>query len=526
MPKNGGERLDEVVLNRNLVTALTALAIACLLPFLALAEFNMTRDPDYRSLGFYALALIVLAFTLLGLLKSVFRRQPVARLAYTVAAFFFCFFAYDAMVSGVAAVRPIGNIWYLVAAWIACTSVVIAVAAYWGGGREFGLIFFTAVLVMALVPASRLAAFEFKLFSLGRSTTHSNEDRAALKLRPNIYFFLMDAYARADKIKTILQYDNSPFLDLLRDRGFYVVERATANYPVTWLSIASTLSMKYVQTESMPPYPSVAPLHTIMKGENATIHRLRGYGYKYVYVENGHFYYQCPGSEDYCIRGPNHPVLGQTEINLLKSTPLYPIILKLRPDLISQPVLGALTQVSDVADAIVDLPVKPPYFVYSHLLVPHPPFTRNAQCERIASDNISLKGWKELPVKAYTDYLQCANRQLTHVIDRIIAKDPDAVILIQGDHGTAFLMDWKLPLKEWTATGNAERLAPMNAIRLPKRCDDILYPTMSLVNSFVGVFACLEGRSPEFLPDISYISPDSDSKEFGHVRRVDPYKDD
>src|SRR5690606_1795655 len=129
---------------------------------------------------------------------------------------------------------------------------------------------------------SRLVAFEFKLFSLGRSTTHSNEDSAALKLRPNIYFFLMDAYARADKIKTILQYDNSPFLDLLRDRGFYVVDRATANYPVTWLSIASTLSMKYVQTESMPPYLSVAPLHTIMKGENATIHRLRGYGYKYV----------------------------------------------------------------------------------------------------------------------------------------------------------------------------------------------------------------------------------------------------
>ncbi|MCV0387494.1 MAG: hypothetical protein K5821_13900 [Nitrobacter sp.] len=241
---------------------MTALAIVCLLPFLALAEFNMTRDIDYGQLGLYSLALIVLAFTLLGLLKLVLWRQPVARLAYTVAAFVFCFFAYDVIVAGLALMRPIGNIWYLVAAWTMCAVVAVAIAAYWGTSREFGSIFFTAVLVMALVPAGRLATFEIELFSQGHSAARSKEDGAALTSRPNIYFFLMDAYARADKIKTILHYDNSPFLDLLKDRGFYVVERATANYPVTWLSIASTLSMKYVQTESMPPYLSVSGIST------------------------------------------------------------------------------------------------------------------------------------------------------------------------------------------------------------------------------------------------------------------------
>ena len=97
-----------------------------------------------------------------------------------------------------------------------------------------------------------------------------------------------------------------------------------------------------------------------------------------------------------------------------------------------------------------------------------------------------------MPITGYTDYLQCANRELTELVDRILAKDPDAVILIQGDHGTAFLMDWKLPLKDWSAEGNAERLAALNAMRLPKRCDGMLYPTMSLVNSFRAVFACLE----------------------------------
>ena len=79
------------------------------------------------------------------------------------------------------------------------------------------------------------------------------------------------------------------------------------------------------------------------------------------------------------------------EINLLKSTPIYPVAMRFRPDLITQPVLGALTQVSDIADAIVNVLLKPPYFIYTHLLVPHPPFTRNAQCKRVADDNIDLK---------------------------------------------------------------------------------------------------------------------------------------
>jgi hypothetical protein len=513
-------------LKRHLTTALATLCIVCLIPFLTLAEINKTRDPDYGSLVLYAIGLIAFSFILLGLLKLTFRRQPGVRLAHALAVLVLCFFVYDVFAQGLVAIRPIQNVWRVIAAWGLFTIAAVAAAGYWGGRREFGLIFFSGVAVMALVPAARLTAFEIAVLSRNHSTVDAKIiNGTALTSRPNVYFFLLDGYARADKIKTQLHFDNSQFLDFLKARGFYIVDRATANYPTTWLSVASTLSMKYIQTEDMPPYRDVAPLHKIMKGENATVQRLRNYGYKYIYVANGHFYYQCPGIEHHCIQGANRPLLGQMEINLLKSTPVYPVILKLRPGLITQPFLGSFAQVSDVANEIVNVSLKPPYFVYSHLLVPHPPFILDAQCKRTGSDNIDLKAWLELPISGYTDYLQCVNRQMAELLDRIVAKDPDAIILIQGDHGTAFLMNWKLPLKDWPAAGNAERLAPMNAIRLPERCATTLYPTMSLVNSFRAVFACLENRKPEFLPDISYISPDSDSREFGQVLRVDPYKE-
>ena len=47
---------------------------------------------------------------------------------------------------------------------------------------------------------------------------------------PNIFFIVLDAYARADILNEIYGYDNEPFLKSLEQRGFYVARRATSNY--------------------------------------------------------------------------------------------------------------------------------------------------------------------------------------------------------------------------------------------------------------------------------------------------------
>ncbi|MDP6271975.1 MAG: hypothetical protein QF398_16555, partial [Alphaproteobacteria bacterium] len=48
-----------------------------------------------------------------------------------------------------------------------------------------------------------------------------------------------------------------------------------------------------------------------------------------------------------------------------------------------------------------------------------------------------------------------------------------------------------------------ERYGILNAIRLPDRCRHQLYPTMTSVNTFRIVFACIEDRPPRLLDDIS-----------------------
>ena len=63
---------------------------------------------------------------------------------------------------------------------------------------------------------------------------------------PDIYYIVLDMYASSDVLKDVFGYDNSSFTDFLEERGFYVAYNSRANYPVTYLSLASSLNMGYV----------------------------------------------------------------------------------------------------------------------------------------------------------------------------------------------------------------------------------------------------------------------------------------
>src|SRR5262249_55856944 len=63
---------------------------------------------------------------------------------------------------------------------------------------------------------------------------------------PDVYYIILDGYARADTLKRECQFDNSEFLEQLRSRGFYVADQSCSNYPMTFMSLASSLNMSYL----------------------------------------------------------------------------------------------------------------------------------------------------------------------------------------------------------------------------------------------------------------------------------------
>lgn len=47
---------------------------------------------------------------------------------------------------------------------------------------------------------------------------------------PDIYFISLEAYGRADVLAKVYDWENEPFLDGLRQCGFYVADESYTNY--------------------------------------------------------------------------------------------------------------------------------------------------------------------------------------------------------------------------------------------------------------------------------------------------------
>jgi len=105
--------------------------------------------------------------------------------------------------------------------------------------RGFAVIF----LLLTAIPLVQLGAHQF--------TVSDHPSRAEIPLsgeavrRPNVYFILLDAYARADQLKSVFGFDNSPFLKALEDQDFFVANGSFASYPRTTYSVTSTFRMAY-----------------------------------------------------------------------------------------------------------------------------------------------------------------------------------------------------------------------------------------------------------------------------------------
>ena len=138
-----------------------------------------------------------------------------------------------------------------------------------------------------------------------------------------------------------------------------------------------------------------------------------------------------------------------------------------------------------------------PQFSYIHLISPHPPFVFDAE----GNPNYPPDFWNEQREYPYDNYqkgyigqMTYLNKKVLTAIDTILAEsETPPIIVIQGDHGA-----WMQPknLRMWI----------FNAYYFPGH-EDVLYPTVSPVNTFRLIFNTYFGGKYEILEDQSYFSP-------------------
>jgi hypothetical protein len=430
---------------------------------------------------------------------------------------------------------------YLLAVWLAilAAGVVLVIRTR---RNLAGLTIVLNVIAAAIVFTNLLIGLPHLLRRRpAQATTAENRDATVFAAKtgsvpifrvgvnnPDIYYIILDSYARSDILKEKFGYDNSDFIAWLRQQGFYVPDRGRSNYVQTYLSLASSLNFTYLDrlaAQQGNESQNRAPLIRMIEHSQVTDF-LRRHGYTIVVFSSG---YTGTDLKDADLLLAPRWALSEFQNVLLSTTllpPLLPPLLRRsQEDLQRERVLYTLANIPRAGQG------RRPVFVFSHLVSPHVPFVfgangepvKAAQYFRMTDDGATqtvtkqeVRKWYEENYRPQITYL---TKRVREMVTQILAASPQSpVIVLQGDHGTGSILNWDEP----DPGELAERHAILNAIRVPasdgeRTTDDGrrttvfaplagLYDSITPVNTFRYIFARLFDTSMALLPDRCYFS--------------------
>lgn len=335
----------------------------------------------------------------------------------------------------------------------------------------------------------------------------STEERAAL---PNVYFILCDAYPRADFLRDYFGYDNDPFLGQLRERGFYVADRSRSNYCHTLPSLASTLNLDFLDSAIVPRqfsenYPLLIPLVR----DNLVVRTLRAHDYEFVAIASGLFPTKMENADRFIRPG----AFNNTEYQqrLIDMTPVRSVMNRMDQLLWYQLVPFTLDTLAGLRSE------GRPMFVFAHLLAPHLPHAYDQDGNFVTTFPPLKEGWRTV-----TTFL---NKRLLEVVDEIKRKEPNSIIIIQGDHGsnTALQSPEEYAANPWTGEWRdyvRDRSANLMSVYLPdKKGEELFYPELTPVNLFRIIFDTYLKSGYGKLEDVTWITPQQ-SRELVRVAEI------
>ncbi|MEX0864416.1 MAG: sulfatase-like hydrolase/transferase [Acidimicrobiia bacterium] len=344
-----------------------------------------------------------------------------------------------------------------------------------------------------------------------RAVTFGSAQEPAVELEraPNVYWFVLDGYGRADVLGEFGDVRQDSFTREMEARGFMIDSRASAAYPMSFLSIASTLSMEYV-ADANTDVSSEGPFYLVTQGENVVVDSLRDRGYAYVLYPGAPQWSgsQCRGVEDICLAEGG---LDPADRALLEMTAAASILRSALQSTDSDRVNPI-----EVVERLEGHRPSNPFFLFAHVMSPHPPFLWSGpDCDLLERPIGSVFGdWGA--TSDYLNAIHCLNRQLITTMDRIIDADPEAVIIVQGDHGPDYGVEMLNVEHVWSPGDIRQRFGVLSAIRLPPTCDVPI--GTSLVNTFRVVLSCLSGERIPLLPPRAW----SGSYGLSDLTEVDP----
>ncbi len=338
---------------------------------------------------------------------------------------------------------------------------------------------------------------------------------------PDIYYIILDTYARADVLDSQLEFDSTPFLDSLRDLGFYVADCSRSNYANTSFSLASSLNLQYLDTVAPEQVAARASYYdwTPFVRDNAVTAYLRALGYRTIALESGYTPTELLEADSYLGVGYSlqSRLLGGVnsfEVMMLRSSVGLFLYAMERDDLpywlqltlYDQAYLEHRDRILFELSELEALGRQAgPKFVFVHILAPHDPFVLGPDGEFVIRDypfalneDLENRTWSDYS-QGYVGQVTYLNRRLLEIVQSILRESPTPpVIILQGDHGIPRMKD------------PSERTAILNAYYLPDGGEGRLHSTISPVNSFRVVFNTFLGGTFPLLDDTVNVAASPD----------------
>jgi hypothetical protein len=333
----------------------------------------------------------------------------------------------------------------------------------------------------------------------------------------DIYYIILDRYANADTLREVYDFDNTAFLDRLRESGFFVATNSAANYQRTAHSVASSLNLDYLQ-ELVPPSERIGsswlPVYHMLENHLAG-EFLKRQGYKF--IQFGSWWNPTRASRT-ADENVNWHTMPQLQRSYLAQT--------LPGALASSLHLVAFDERANQCDRIrrqfsrlAELPEDPaPTFVFAHILVPHPPFVFDANGKCLSLEEATARSRQ----KNYTDQVIFINGMILDLVRKIQATSKtEPIIVIQADEGPwpqAYAGDERffgqdISSVDWTKVPRAElreKMRILNALYLPGQEPAPLHRSMTPVNTFRIIFNRYFGTDLPLLPDRNYVFVDDE----------------
>jgi len=315
---------------------------------------------------------------------------------------------------------------------------------------------------------------------------------------PDIYYIILDGYAREDILREYFDFDNSAFLTGLREAGFDIADQSRANYNWTYLSLASSLNSSYVNyladSEGLESRNRKTPYGMIRNNRLAQF--LRSRGYRYVHIDSTWGATQANPEADVEIDF-SKGMLNKEFSRMWMATSFLKAFEKTQERHLAARHLYNFSQLKTA------FKIPGPKFVFYHSLPPHHPylFDRYGNIQRKADINTQFEFDKHLwkDKARYLDQLCFVNDKILDAVRNIIGKSTaPPIIVLQSDHGPA-LTD--VPQEEFLRG----RLAILNAVFMPDR-SNLIYSTVTPVNTFRLILNKLFKAGLDILDDKSYYS--------------------